>query len=898
MSLADRVAHLVVHRPRILWITLVVLLCVSALLIFVRAKMNTEVLDMLPSHFESVNIYKLADKEFGTSQDLFFGLIAPNDEVDLDGFTQHFAEALRQEPWAVRVMDQPPFMTARGLSELNSVVLPLILNTDETDFRQTLEALRPEAISERLKKLGAKLNSGLGKTEFEAKTDPLGVIFPALKNIQFEAPEDDPLFRLVMVHVQQRDLDEPACRETMDRVADFQKRVLASWTAEKKAAPQILCSGRSAYVVDIASVLKFDLTWTLTDSMLLAALTFYIGFRKWRPLRAITESLLLSCLLAVACGAAIFGELNQITVGLCSLLVGLGIDLAMMLYALYLHECEHGRTHEQAIAAALRTHGKGIWFGTLTTAAAFLCLLASGSRGFSQLGVLIACGILLCGVVMMSFLWIFLSLRLPRWLYHFLVSVACLLALAALVYIGLSFRTWSTVVWNNIWCSIGAGIFTLALVAGLGKVTPKLPALLLSRPWRLMGPALVVLSLVFVGALLPGVGHVAFDLDPKTLKPKVAADDDMHIIMDHLNRDKRDTVFAVIQAHDAESLSTGWTKAQAAWQKLTPAGTPAGAAPLLASAKTPAGLATSPARMAANAARLRSVDLAASKKAFTDALAENQFIPEQFTNANALFDAFEQAAAGKLSVTEWQHNLPENSAWWFVLDSMLSRNHPLGRAMLKPLVPLDTADDVAALRKALQVPGVEVGFSGWEFTLAELRPWSETTMQKLTVMMVGLNIIILAALLRRWKPVAIIMLGLVFSVAGMFLTLKLTGIQLNLFNILAFPLVLGVGVDYSIYACLAVQSPDPAHDLKGLMKPLLLSGLTTVIGFISLFMAQNPALQGLGLLCGIGIGWCMLTTFVFILPACVREVRADERHQENMRRALAAGGPVVDLEKP
>jgi uncharacterized protein len=85
--------------------------------------------------------------------------------------------------------------------------------------------------------------------------------------------------------------------------------------------------------------------------------------------------------------------------------------------------------------------------------------------------------------------------------------------------------------------------------------------------------------------------------------------------------------------------------------------------------------------------------------------------------------------------------------------------------------------------------------------------------------------------------------------------------------VIAFPLVLGVGVDYSIYAALAALSPDPRRELTALMKPLLLSGLTTVIGFITLAWAYNPALGGLGLLCGIGVGWCMITTFIFVLPA-------------------------------
>ena len=85
--------------------------------------------------------------------------------------------------------------------------------------------------------------------------------------------------------------------------------------------------------------------------------------------------------------------------------------------------------------------------------------------------------------------------------------------------------------------------------------------------------------------------------------------------------------------------------------------------------------------------------------------------------------------------------------------------------------------------------------------------------------------------------------------------------------------MLGVGVDYGIYIALALRSADPPRELHALMKPVLLSGLTTVVGFGSLAWAQNPALRGLGLLCGIGVGWCLVATFLFVLPACALAVR-------------------------
>ena len=863
---AERVAHFVAQRPRLLWGILLALLAVAVTLIVGRSHLNSEVLDMLPGHFESVQIYKLADREFSSARELIIGLLAPSDEVDMEAFTEHFASALRKEPWVVRVMDRSPLEAPGGLAELRAVALPLMLNQSDEDFAKLLATLQPEAIAARLGKLRAKLESGVGLSQAELEYDPLGIVFPALKSLRTAnfATAADPRFRTVFVHCDQPDLNEPACNAVMRKFEDFKVRVLAEW--KDGPAPEILCTGRTPYVAEMASKMKSDITSTLASSLVLVALTFYAGFRRWKPLRAIMDALLLCCVLAIACGAAFYGELNMITIGLCSILVGLGVDFAMILYARYLSEINAGQMHEQAIATALRMHGRGIWFGSFTTAAAFLCLLGSGSPGYQQLGVLLACGILIAAGVMMTFFWLFLSITLPRRLYKFFLAVLAAAAAVGVYFLAATLPSWSAEAWKNIASAAGIAVIAMAIAHYLCKLIPVLPGLALSRPWKLLGPSCVVFIALAIFALAP-IGRVIFDLNPKSLEPRNSiAGHALRTIMERVNPDGIESVLAVIRAPDAEALSASWQKAHAAWTKLTLDG---GAhEPLLASIATPAGLATSPARMKANATKLAAVDFTAATAAFDSTLAASDFAPEQFAAARGLLVALADTAQGRMAVVEWKRNLPESSAWWFLIDGFLSREHPIGIARIKPAANIATEAQAATLRTALAVPGVEVGLSGWGYTLAELGPWSQRKMVQLTALMVGLNIIILTFLLRSWKPICILMLGLALAVGALVATLKFTGIALNLFNVLAFPLVLGVGVDYGIYIAVALRAADPLHELRTVMKPVLLSGHTTVVGFGSLVLAQNPALRGLGLVCSIGVAWCVLATFVFILPAC------------------------------
>src|ERR1043165_1900304 len=98
--------------------------------------------------------------------------------------------------------------------------------------------------------------------------------------------------------------------------------------------------------------------------------------------------------------------------------------------------------------------------------------------------------------------------------------------------------------------------------------------------------------------------------------------------------------------------------------------------------------------------------------------------------------------------------------------------------------------------------------------------------------------------------------------------MKLLYVNLNLLNVLSFRLVLAIGVDYGIYVVLVWQKTrNIEHDVAGVLKPVLLAGLTAISGFASLALARNPALTGLGVACAIGIFWSLLATIFFTLPA-------------------------------
>jgi predicted RND superfamily exporter protein len=127
------------------------------------------------------------------------------------------------------------------------------------------------------------------------------------------------------------------------------------------------------------------------------------------------------------------------------------------------------------------------------------------------------------------------------------------------------------------------------------------------------------------------------------------------------------------------------------------------------------------------------------------------------------------------------------------------------------------------------------------------------------------------------------------SVGAMIATMKVLAIPLNLLNVLAFRLVLAIGVDYGIYVLLVWQRARQLdHDVAGVVKPVILAALTAICGFGSLGAANNPTLAGLGYACAIGLFWSLAATIFFTLPAAAaaepkswREESLQSRVQES-----------------
>jgi hypothetical protein len=95
-------------------------------------------------------------------------------------------------------------------------------------------------------------------------------------------------------------------------------------------------------------------------------------------------------------------------------------------------------------------------------------------------------------------------------------------------------------------------------------------------------------------------------------------------------------------------------------------------------------------------------------------------------------------------------------------------------------------------------------------------------------------------------------------------------LDFNLANLIILPLMIGIGIDIGIHC--VHRSRDDGSAGAALVKSstgraVILSGLTTAIGFGSLAIAQHRGIQSLGILLGVGVVANVLAALFVLAPA-------------------------------
>jgi hopanoid biosynthesis associated RND transporter like protein HpnN len=578
-------------------------------------------------------------------------------------------------------------------------------------------------------------------------------------------------------------------------------------------------------------------------TLAVVVLILWLALKSYRIILAVSINLFVGLAITAAVGLALVGSLNLISVAFAVLFVGLGVDFGLQFSVRYRSERHDISNLRKALETAGARAGAPLTLAAAATAAGFLSFLPTDYRGLSELGLIAGLGMVIA----------------------FLTSITLLPAL-------------------------------LQIFNPPGEPEP-LGYAALAPVDKFLGdhrvPVIVGTLLVAIVGL-PLLMNLRFDFNPTNLRSPKA--ESIATYLD-LRRDPN------VNSHSAEVLAPNVAAADAIAKQL--AARPEVARTMTIDSFVPTDQAPKLERIRAAETALRSaLNPAALKPAPTDA----ETVAALRGGAQVLREAAEgQTGEGAKASLRLADDLVK------LANAGPTQRAAVATAMVEPLKrdlaelktalqagPVTRADVPAEIAREWVAPDgqarVEAGMKGdandneaiRAFARAVLATAPGATGEAIGILESGETIvhaflqagawalisisILLWIVLRRIGDVLLTLVPLLLAGVVTLEICALIDFPLNFANIIALPLLLGVGVAFKIYYVMAWRAGQTGLLQSSLTRAVFFSAMTTATAFGSLWFSSHPGTSSMGKLLALSLV-CTLAAAVLFQPALMGKPR-------------------------
>ena len=214
-----------------------------------------------------------------------------------------------------------------------------------------------------------------------------------------------------------------------------------------------------------------------------------------------------------------------------------------------------------------------------------------------------------------------------------------------------------------------------------------------------------------------------------------------------------------------------------------------------------------------------------------------------------------------------------------------------GRFLLQIHPGVDIWDREGARRFVSDLRLVDPDVTGTPIITFEALGLMERAYQQGTIYAILLVSLVTALTLRRIRETVLALLPLGLGLMWAFGLMYFFGLKFNMGNVFGLPLILGAAAEYGLNIVLRfMEGRDHGGPLiaRSTMMAVLVSGLTTIVGFGSLMIADHRGIFGLGLLLTLGTATSLIAALV-VLPVLLRMVPT---------RTTATPGPLNATDAP
>ena len=584
----------------------------------------------------------------------------------------------------------------------------------------------------------------------------------------------------------------------------------------------------------------------------------WMALRWMRIIFAVFVSLVVGLSATAALGMLLVGTLNLISVYFAVLFVGLGVDFGIQFSVRYRAERHEVDGLYEALLHAGRRAGAPLTLAGLATAAGFLSFLPTAYRGLSELGLIAGLGMLIAFVTSITLLPALLSRLKPR-------SEPYPLGYAFLAPVDDFLERYRVPI------LIGTALVILG-------ASPLLFWLRFDfNPMNLRNPNVesVATFLQLEKEQESGINDI------QALEPTLPAADQLAVKLRALPQVARVvTLSTFIPDHQQQKLPL----IQSAAKTLDPALNPPSVSPPPTDAENVAiinstvnalnRLAGSAPGPGAAAAKRLAADMTALAKAdqATRQRAETAFVQPLRTALDKLRNLLKAHEVTRDNLP------PELISQWMTPD---------GQARLE-IAPSGNTDNNATLRTfAHAVQSVAPNATEGPISILEARRTIITAFLEAGAYALLSIAVLLWITLRRVGDVLLTLIPLL--VAGV-VTLEICvaiDLPLNFANIIALPLLLGVGVAFKIYYIMAWREGQTKLLQSVLTRAVTFSACTTATAFGSLYFSSDPGTSSMGKLLAISLLTTMTAAALF-QPVLMGKPRDEEAREHAQPKSVGA----------
>jgi hopanoid biosynthesis associated RND transporter like protein HpnN len=557
----------------------------------------------------------------------------------------------------------------------------------------------------------------------------------------------------------------------------------------------------------------------------------FLGVRSARVVAAIMASLVVGLIATGAFAAATVGTLNPISVAFAVMFVGIAVDFAIQFVTAYRNERHRLDDAEAAIRAAAASMAAPLPLAAIATAVGFLSFVPTAYTGVSQLGLIAGGGMLIALLVDFTVLPALLALVRPP---------------AEPSEIGLPLDGADRWIAAHARAIVSGG----ALVGALGVAALfVLPTDF--DPLHLQDPKAEAVATFQEMARDPESGVYAVE----ALAPSLAEAHALAQKFEALPGTRRVmTLDSFVPDRQDETLPILEDVAMVLGPTLTP--------PAVAPTPSPDDLRAAVARLAARL--VETVPDHEPSRRLADHLAK--IAADGPERAQALHDSLASGLSPLLASLRRSLDVAPLTRADLPADLVRNWISADGQARVQVVARENMEDAAARARFVRAVASVTPEAAGAPIAIEEsgrvvIDAFSVAALGALTA--IGL---LLGLMLRRLLDSVLVLAPLLLGALATVIAMRVSGLAINFANIIALPLLLGIGVAFNIYYVVNWRNGVTNHLSAPTTRAVLFSALTTGSAFGALAVSPHLGTASMGLLLFLSLGLSVVST-VLVLPA-------------------------------